>query len=197
MVKLSRFAHEYDLGDAVALYHSLRMKPVYLTREANKGLHDWLASPFCDSVDNAPDSIKAEVSELTKCKILTKTEGEDEKVLQFIRSKIPAPAISVCYMILSEQCNLACKYCFLGNNDSEKRQQFLLEDMTTETADKAIEFFIRQIKLSGLDAEESNPSVIFYGGEPMVNYSVLVYIAEKLNALRERPSAERRTDHTA
>ena len=80
---------------------------------------------------------------------------------------------------------MACKYCFLGNNDTEKRQQFLLEDMTTETADKAIEFFIRQIKLSGLDTEESNPSVIFYGGEPMVNYSVLVYIAEKLNALRD------------
>ena len=184
MVNLSRFTHKYDLGDAVALYHSLRMKPVYLTREAFEGLQGWLASPFCDSIENAPETIKAEVAELAKYKILTKAEDEDEKVLAFVKSKIPAPAINVCYMILSEQCNLACKYCFLGNNDREKRIQFLSDDMTRDTADKAIEFFIRQIKNSGLDFEDNNPSVIFYGGEPMVNYPVLVYIAEKLNSLR-------------
>ena len=184
MVNLSRFSHKYDLGDAVALYHSLRMKPVYLTREAFEGLQEWLASPFCDSVENAPESIGKEVEELAKYKILTKTEDEDDKVLAFVKSKIPAPAINVCYMILSEQCNLACKYCFLGNNDREKRIQFLSEDMSKETADKAIDFFIRQIKNSGLDFEDNTPSVIFYGGEPMVNYPVLVYIAEKLNSLR-------------
>ena len=184
MVNLSRFTHKYDLGDAVALYHSLRMKPVYLAREAFEGLQGWLASPFCDSIENAPETIKQEVAELAKYKILTKTEDEDDKVLSFVKSKIPGPAINVCYMILSEQCNLACKYCFLGNNDREKRIQFLSADMTRETADKAIDFFIRQIKNSGLDFEDNNPSVIFYGGEPMVNYEVLVYIAEKLNSLR-------------
>lgn len=54
-----------------------------------------------------------------------------------------------------------------------------------ETADKAVEFFIRQMKLSDLDYEEANPVVIFYGGEPMMNFPVLVHIAEKLNGLRE------------
>lgn len=184
MVKYSRYTHKYDLGNVVALYHSLRMKPVYLTREAYEGLQGWLASPFCDSVDNAPASIHSEVSELVKYKILTRRDDEDEKVLQFVKSKIPRPAINVCYMILSEQCNLACKYCFLGNNDREKRMQFLSEDMTIETADKAIDFFIRQIKLSGLDTENNSPVVIFYGGEPMMNFPVLVHIAERLNALR-------------
>ena len=184
MVKYSRYTHKYDLGNVIALYHSLRMKPVYLTREAYEGLQGWLASPFCDSIDNVPSSIQSEVSELVKYKILTRAEGEDEKVLQFIRSKIPKPAVNVCYMILSEQCNLACKYCFLGNNDREKRMQFLSDDMTIDTADKAVDFFIRQIKNSGLDLENNNPVVIFYGGEPMINFPVLVHIAEKLNSLR-------------
>ena len=184
MVKLSRFTHEYDLGDAIALYHSLRMKPVYLTKKAYEDLQVWLASPFCNSKENAPESITNEVAELIKCKILTQTEDEDDRVLRFIRSRTPSPAINVCYMILSEQCNLACKYCFLGNNDQEKRHQFLSQDMTVETADKAIDFFIRQIKLSDLDDEDNKPTVIFYGGEPMVNFPVLVYIAEKLNSLR-------------
>lgn len=184
MVSFSRFTHVYELGDAVALYHSLRMKPVYLTRETYENLQAWLASSFCSNCEDAPKSIKNEVAELIKCKILTQSEDEDDKVLNFIKSKIPMPAINVCYIILSEQCNLACKYCFLGNNDVDKRCNFALENMSEDTADKAIDFFIKQIKLSGLDTEENKPVLIFYGGEPLVNFSVLEYVANKINALR-------------
>ena len=185
MVNMSRFTHSYDLGEAVALYHSLRMKPVYLSKDAFKSLQAWLASSFCDKIENAPEEILAEVQELTKFKILTQTEDEDDRVLQFVKSKIPAPAVNVCYMIMSEQCNLACKYCFLGNNDCAKRSNFLLENMSPETADKAIDFFIRQIKESGLDSEENKPVLIFYGGEPMVNFEVLEHTAARVNELRK------------
>lgn len=186
MVRLSRYAHVFDLDDAVALYHSLRMKPVYLKKDSYEGLQAWLVSPFCDDYENAPDSIKNEVAELAKYKILNHSEEDDEKVLQFVKGRIPSPAINVCYMITSEQCNLACKYCFLGNNDKEKRSNFVLENMTRETADKAIDFFVKQIKYSGLDNENNKPVIIFYGGEPLVNYDVLVYIAEKVNSLRDK-----------
>ncbi len=186
MVRLSRYTHSFDLGDSVALYHSLRMKPVYLKKDAYEGLQAWLVSPFCNDYSDAPEELKTTVDELVKYKILNHSEADDDKVLQFVKSRIPTPAINVCYMITSEQCNLACKYCFLGNNDECKRSNFSLENMSKETADKAIDFFIKQIKLSGLDAVEDNkPAIIFYGGEPLVNYDVLVYIAEKINALRD------------
>lgn len=184
MVRFSRYTHTYDLGNAVALYHSLRMKPVYLNREKYDDLQAWLVSHFCDDYENAPENIKNEVDELVKCKILNHSEEDDEKVLSFIRSKIPDPAINICYFIMSEQCNLACRYCFLGNNDSCKRSKFELKNMSKETADKAIDFFIRQIKLSGLDSEDNKPVIIFYGGEPLVNYKILEYVAEKINSMR-------------
>ena len=186
MVRLSQYTHTYDLGNVVALYHSLRMKPVYLNREAYEDLQAWLVGPFCNDYTDAPDTIKNEVTELVKFKILNHSIEDDEKVLNFVKSKIPSPAINVCYMILSEQCNLACKYCFLGNNDANKRSDFELENMSIETADKAIDFFVHQIKLSGLDFEENKPALIFYGGEPLVNYSTLEYIAESINGMREK-----------
>lgn len=185
MVKFSRFTHVYDLEDAVALYHSLRMKPVYLTREVYEGLQAWLASPFCDSLENVPPTISNEIRELAKNKILTQSDDEDNRVLSFIRSKVPGPAINVCYIILSEQCNLACKYCFLGNNNDQKRKNFLLENMSPEIADKAVDFFIKQIKLSGLDEEDNKPVLIFYGGEPLVNFPVLEHVALRINKLRQ------------
>ena len=194
MVRFSRFTHKYDLGSAVALYHSLRMKPVYLTRETYKNLQEWLASSFCSEYKKAPSSIEKEVSELIKNKILTQTEDEDEKVLNFIRKKIPAPAVNVCYIILSEQCNLACKYCFLGNNDVQKRENFSLKNMSKETVDKAVDFFIKQIKLSGLDSEENKPVLIFYGGEPLINFVILEYIAKKINGLREKEKCIKNID---
>ena len=186
MLRISRFTHVFELGDAVALYHSLRMKPVFLTRDNYKGLQEWLASPCSITENDAPSGLKDIITHLKKYKVLTTKDDEDEKVLSFVRSKVPIPRVSVCYMILSEQCNLACKYCFLGNNDSVKRSQFNLQSMTTEVADKAVDFFIRQMKNSGLDSEENKPVVIFYGGEPLVNYPTLVYIAEKFNSLRAK-----------
>lgn len=179
MVKLSRYAHEYDLGDAVALYHSLRMKPVYLKKDVYRDLRDWLVSPYCATLETSPDLIKQEINELVKYKVLVLNSEEDDRVLEYVRSKIPKPAISVCYFILSEQCNLACKYCFLGNNDAFKRKKFLLESMSIKTADKAIEFFVRQLKHSGIDAENVHPVIIFYGGEPLINFSVLDYVASR------------------
>lgn len=184
MINVSRYTHVYDLDDYVALYHSLRMKPVYLSKKVYKNLQDWLASSFCDS-EHIPEEIRAEVNELIKYKILIRSNDEDEKVLNYVKSKKPDPSISVCYLILSEQCNLACKYCFLGNNDIEKRNSFLLESMSKETADQAINFFVRQIELSGINPKDSRPVLIFYGGEPLVNYNILVYVAEKLNSMRD------------
>lgn len=184
MVQISRYAHKFDLGDAVALYHSLRMKPVFLNKKVYEDLQAWLSGSACKDYDDAPDSIKNEVKELVKFKILNHSKEDDDSLLQFVKSRAPKPAINVCYMITSEQCNLACKYCFLGNNDKCKRDNFLLESMSVETADKAIDFFIKQIKLSGTDFEDNKPVIIFYGGEPLVNYDVLVHIAEKINELR-------------
>lgn len=184
MVRLSRFTHKYDVGDAVALYHSLRMKPVYLSRDTYESLQAWIASSCCNQISDAPKSIAKEVAELVKWKILTQSDDEDDKVLHFVKSHIPKPTVSICYFILSEQCNLACKYCFLGNNDKNKRHNFSMENMTIETADKAIEFFIRQMKASGFDTEDNQAAIIFYGGEPMINYPVLKYVADKVNNLR-------------
>jgi len=162
------------------------MKPVYLKKDRHEELVKLLASSSCCHIDDFPEAIKDEVSELLRNKILTQTADEDERVLEYVRSKTPKPAVNVCYMILSEQCNLACKYCFLGNNDSKKRALFSHENMSTNVADKALGFFIRQIQISGFDPKDNKPMLIFYGGEPLMNFPVLEYIADKINKTKNR-----------
>ncbi len=100
-----------------------------------------------------------------------------------IRSKMPKPEISLGYFILSERCNLSCKYCFVGEN-SQRHELMSRDDMTEETAEKAIGFFIRQLELADTDYSEFKSQLIFFGGEPLINYKVLVYVARRINELR-------------
>ena len=180
----SRFTKCYEIGDIVALYHSLRMKPVYIEKAQYDKMLGFLNNSEVFSLADFPKSLEREVEALCKYKILTKSEGEDDNVLQLVKSKIPSPSINVCYFILSEQCNLACRYCFLGNNSPEKRKKFSLDRMTKDTAEKALSFFMRQIKLSGNTSPDNKPIIIFYGGEPLLNFDVLEYVALRVNELK-------------
>jgi uncharacterized protein len=179
---LSRFAHVFDLGDDhIALYHSLRMKPVYLTKTEHKALSEFLESSKIKSLSDFPASLAHIAAELSECKILTKDIDTDDKVITYFRSILPKPAISGCYFILSEQCNLACKYCFLGNADPEKRKHFSFQNMSMETAEKALNFFLRELE-KNVNVEK--PFIVFYGGEPLLNFEVLEFIAVSINKLR-------------
>lgn len=183
MISVSRFVKCFDLDDVIALYHSLRMKPVYVQKAQYEELLGFLNNARPTSLNEFPSALAHVAKELQKCKILTQKENEDNEVLQFVRSRIPAPSVNVCYFILSEQCNLACKYCFLGNNDPERRKKFSSEKMTKETAEQALSFFVRQIKFSGNQNPDNKPTIIFYGGEPLLNFGVLEYVALRVRDL--------------
>lgn len=183
MISVSRFTKGFDIDDTIALYHSLRMKPVYVQKAQYYQLLGFLNNTQPTSLDEFPPTLIQIATELRKCKILTLKETEDDEVLQFVRAKIPTPSVNVCYFILSEQCNLACKYCFLGNNDPERRKKFSSKKMSKETAEQALLYFIRQIKLSGNQNPENKPTIIFYGGEPLLNFEVLEYVVLRIQEL--------------
>ena len=183
LISISRFTQCFELDDAVALYHSLRMKPVYLSKDQYKELLVFLNDEKPISLNTFPPSLSSLAKELCKYKIITQKDSEDDDVLQFVRSRIPTPSVNVCYLILTEQCNLACKYCFLGNNVPERREKFSSNRMTKETAEQSLSFFIRQIQLSGNVDPDNKPVIIFYGGEPLLNFSVLEYVALRVKEL--------------
>lgn len=187
-MNLSRFAHVFDMGDDhVALYHSLRMKPVYITKAEYNDVVTFLKNNNVEKLADFSPSLEKIATGLRECKILTKDSDSDNNAINFFRSRIPEPAISGCYFILSEQCNLSCRYCFLGNNDIEKRQHFSHKNMSIETAQKGVDFFVRQIEkinLSNFKNDDFKPFIIFYGGEPLLNFEVLDYVATQINKLR-------------
>ena len=179
-MKFSRYAHAFSLGKDIALYNSLRMKPVYLSVEK----YSKIKEIFAETAVVIPEDLKLELNELRKYKIIIENDETDLKIIDFIKSKIPEPAINICYFILSEQCNLACKYCFLGNNNKDKRARFHKENMTKEIALKGINYFVKQLELQPLD-DNRKPNVIFYGGEPLINFETLDFIVCQFGELKK------------
>jgi|GEM_PF-1127771 len=75
------------------------------------------------------------------------------------------PNFSIMYLLLTDSCNLQCKYCFVEPG-------FIKHNglMPLETAFKAVDLFHELAKKSGV----ANPKIVFYGGEPTLNREVLV-----------------------
>ena len=56
----SQYTHKFDLGDAVALYNSLRMKPVYLTKSKYEAVDAFVNK----NTNSIPQELKSEVGML-------------------------------------------------------------------------------------------------------------------------------------
>lgn len=72
------------------------------------------------------------------------------------------------------KCNLRCKYCIYNDTYIHNRE-FNKEDMTLETAKKAIDYFFAHGK--------DKISITFYGGEPLIRYELLKQIIEYSNKM--------------
>lgn len=81
--------------------------------------------------------------------------------------------------LLSEDCNLACTYCFeLGCRNSSK--------MTKETAEQSLQFLSNNALING----DRSFDVMFFGGEPLLNVEVLEYVFRRGLEIAEEKNLE-------
>ena len=75
----SKYGFAFHVGNDVALYNSLRMKPIYLSDNKFKKIKETV-----DKNVKLSQDLKCEIDELIKYKILVK-EGDDEKNFEFCK----------------------------------------------------------------------------------------------------------------
>lgn len=81
--------------------------------------------------------------------------------------------ISSITLMISQECNLRCKYCYgEGGEYSHKGK------MSIEVAKKAVDFFISQ-------ANGDKLNICFFGGEPLMNFDVVREIVSYTKALEK------------
>lgn len=114
-----------------------------------------------------------ELKLLHKCGIIIKSKEVDNQIIQEVHKTFKnyfENKVSLMYIIPTNTCNLACKYCFIGKLKDKQEQ------MTFDVAKKAVDMFHAHLK--NIDTPGT---IIFYGGEPLINYNLIKEIVDYSN----------------
>jgi uncharacterized protein len=170
-LRFSCFCHIFKKGNAVCLYHSLSMKPVYTTSIEYDKICQFLQGR---NVNYSENLLKI----LVKNNLVVPVDYVEINYLELIRKTIfKGPHFSVLFLMVTDICNLRCKYCFIEDG---KIEGYTNSVMTEDIGCKAIDLFIKN-----RDGGE-NASITFYGGEPLlaidIIFRLLIYIDSKIKA---------------
>jgi len=80
------------------------------------------------------------------------------------------PVVKALCLLISQDCNMNCAYCFAGEGEYKSRNKRSM--MSLETGRKAVDFLIKN------SGNRRNLEIDFFGGEPLMNLDVIKGIAE-------------------
>ncbi len=168
-LKISPFAHVLRRGNNVAVYNSMNQKLFF----SDKSLVQ-----FLDKFKEPHETSKIKQREMTKklfdSKILIGDGFNPDTLLEKIRKVATSkPSIESLYIVTTDECNYACKYCFVEGNMPENYAPSM---MSQETARRGIELF-----LESKNEEAKSSEIVFYGGEPLLNKEIIRFSNELLD----------------
>lgn len=170
-VKKSDYAFVFDISSSgyCALYNALTMNLLYCSQElANlfKNFSHLVSLGYVIKklqVKYSLDQMKMimEFIESLMETSMVVNENNDKMLFQSLKEKSTAlePRITIMYLLLSDRCNLRCKYCTVNYNVKGN----LYKEMSNLIISKSLRLF-RQISES-----EVRKSLVFFGGEPLLN----------------------------
>ncbi len=188
-LRLSRFTHFLPVSedkDVTAIYHSLSQSVVYISTKLanalkNLGLQtaeSFVSQYFTKKEDT--DDAYALFERLWASRILVE-EDEDEMIEVGILQKVlETPQIMILYLILTDICNIGCRYCFFEGGIPKDH---IFSKMSWETAKRGIDLFSRTLDRSDLQSKD-NPTIILYGGEALLNWEVAVKVLKYVEHLK-------------
>lgn len=188
-LKLSRFAHVFEGELGIAILNSLKLKTVFvspscyvLLRGKYQDLPPLTTTSCARNISEIPEGLESALCK--SCVLVSEGLNEAEILRQYGEHLTGRPSIHVCYLLLTEECNLRCHYCFI---QSGLKPQHIRRSMDVAVAIRSVEFFhSAACRAAEVDVEKSHGNqwtLIFYGGEPTWNYLALEAAARRAREL--------------
>lgn len=184
-LRFSRFSHFWEKDGVVAIFHSLNRQTLFVTPELLSRIKKFLSSGFQD-VSKMPAIIVHTIKKLKESEILVPVnEKENRKIEKLQKMILSHPCIDTLYLILTDNCNFGCTYCFFEGSYSS--QETRRDTMLTMTAVSAIQKFASYLEKGYTFSKflPQKPSIIFYGGEPLLNLKVFYSAVKEINRLKK------------
>ncbi len=182
-MRLSQWAHLFyhDDFDHFAIYHSLNIETIFLENN-----YKWLIDAFRSGttqnalIDKLTDMAREDFlevyDELVRTEIIVPAVSDDMDCLIKKKSEVISPPhLETLYLLVTDECNLRCKYCLINNC---LPQVYSKTFMTWNIAKTAVDMFFANLLNNPTDTDDSFKNIIFYGGEPLLNFDVIKKVVE-------------------
>lgn len=178
--RFSRWVHTYEKEGVIAIFHALNIDVIFASASIKNIIYRIKHGTTMEHIQTLCPDIEEQVltmlSDLHEREFIISMEGNDE--LQFEEKKrlytIP-PGVETLYLLLSDACNMRCSYCFILNGTPGDYNH---KSMTKDVAMKAVDIFFENISRNSDHYINTRKTIIFYGGEPLINFSVLKTVVE-------------------
>ncbi|MFA5993400.1 MAG: radical SAM protein [Parcubacteria group bacterium] len=178
-LKFSKFVHFFEKNGITAIFHALSREVVFVTSANLIDMRNYLSQASSVDVDN--EAIKYLVQ---KNLVVAIDMNEDESLKSLQESILQHPSIDTLYLLLTNNCNFGCTYCFFeGSYDGPKEKAI---NMTKDMAIASVRQFAGFLKKACeyTDFHPYEPSIVFYGGEPFINADIFFVAVEEVAALK-------------
>jgi len=168
------------------------MMPVFIPVELLPAIKNFERGACPDDILFNPkerDNFLAVIEALKDARVLIQNQDEDDQALEYFMNLLGKPYPHLAYFLLTEQCNLRCSYCFVRNQAAPGHKE---DHMTQETALKGLDFFCRMIQKEP-EQFEMEKTIVFYGGEPLINWPVFEILLVKIRGYMETGRLPKKT----
>ncbi len=186
-LKASPFLHIVPMDeDNVALYNSLTLEVAFLEKNLIEELQR--GNIFCAESEETEDILNL----LKDLSFLVEVDSDGLDLYRDYLKALEKPAINILYLLLSDACNIRCRYCYFLANMPKGYKFSVMEE---KTAIAAIDMFARSVKKSVLDGHRDQ-QIVIYGGEPTLNKPVLLAALKYIDFLKLSGSLPKTTSVT-
>jgi len=182
-MKLSKYLIKYEKNNSLLLLNGATVKPILVNKGKNvileslndvnkikvkdERLFNFLLHHNIIVDDEEEENYKRGNNECKKIKLVLQDSFYEKHLMSRNGMSL--------YLLLSQGCNLGCVYCFNGEITYQKSKNLMMRD---EVAYKGID------KLSRTIAPNGKLEIVFFGGEPLLNWNlakkVILFCEEKI-----------------
>ena len=135
-----------------------------------------VAAGRLERVDTLDATAREAIDTLTENGFLVEGRDADQRNLDgfFTRVKHDRSELHIT-LLTTLQCNFSCDYCFQGDHGDYNK---FAEKMSMETAAQTADWMERELDR----VHPQKLTLMFFGGEPLLNLPVMYYVAERMSA---------------
>ncbi len=174
-MQYSKYVHSFPVeSNIIALYHALLIRTVFITSQEAQEIRLYFENGMTDN-----NALTNTINYLYTNYFVVNNEEEDGALYSKCIELISEPAISNAYIVVTENCNFNCKYCFISNAVQNAHP---VKVMTKEVASKAVMLLQRTYEKQ---QHSYDKTITFYGGEPLLNFDVVKFFIDEINRIKK------------